>query len=39
MQETLDAIIGEHQSEVVKDRKILHSFYYFWLNWYVKKKQ
>ena len=26
MQETLDTIIGEHQSEAIKNRKILHSF-------------
>ena len=28
MQETLDTIIGEHQSEAIKNRIILHSFYY-----------
>ena len=28
MQETLDTTTGEHQSEAIKNRKILHSFYY-----------
>ena len=28
IQETLDTIIGEHQSEAIKNRIILHSFYY-----------
>ena len=28
MQETLDTIIGENQSEAIKNRIILHSFYY-----------
>ena len=28
MQETLDTIIGEHQSETIKNRKISHCFYY-----------
>ena len=28
MQETLDTKIGEHQSETIKNRKILPSFYY-----------
>ena len=36
MQETLDTIIGEHQSEAIKNRIILHSFYYLWHNWCVK---
>ena len=36
MQETLDTITGEHQSEAIKNRKILHSFYYLWHNWCFK---
>ena len=28
MQETLNTIIGEHRSEVIKNIIILHSFYY-----------
>ena len=28
MQETLDTMIGEHQSETIKNGKILPSFYY-----------
>ena len=27
MQETLDIIIGEHESTAIKNRKILHSFF------------
>ena len=36
MQETLDTIIGKHQSEAFKNRIISHSLYYLWHNWCVK---
>ena len=32
MQETLDTLIGEHQTEAIKSRIILLSFYYLWHN-------
>ena len=30
MEETLNTIIGEHQSKAIKNRIILHSFLYLW---------
>ena len=32
MQETLDTIVGEYQSEANRNRMILHSLYYLWHN-------
>ena len=36
MQKWLNNIIGEQKSEAIKNRIILHSFYYLWHNWCVK---
>ena len=39
MQETLDTIVGEYQSEANKNRMILHSSYCLWHNWCVKQTE